>query len=193
MTCGLLFNGLGESTVDVHLSVRVRRLVGSHVWQASFFGFLMFQFTGVSQRGRIRLNCVSCWTGLMHTCHDAPVGGRVRLGRDGRISIARRVFILVFVFEDHLVIVDNCCGVAFAPLFVVGCVKCHLLCLFRCLGSSHLVFATKRIPLGPGDHSALFGQRSRLLAEPIVLLPCLSVTFSNSGESASYSFFYTTF
>jgi len=97
----------------------------------------------------------------------------VRLGRDGMISIARRVFIFVFVFEDHLVVVDNYCGIAIAPLFVVRCIKYRLLCLFRYLGPGYLIFATKRIPLGSGNHRALFSQRSGLLVETVVLLSVL--------------------
>ena len=109
----------------------------------------------------------------MHTCHDTSVGRRVRLGRDGRISIACCIFILVFVFEDHLVIVDNYYGVAIAPLFVVRCIKHCLLRLFRCLGPNCLIFATKCIPLGSGNHSALFSRRSGLLVETVLLLSVL--------------------
>jgi len=61
----------------------------------------------------------------MHTCHDIPIGGSVRLSRDGGVDDI--VFVNFFVFEDHLMIVDNYYRVAISPLFVIRCAKYRLL------------------------------------------------------------------
>jgi len=88
----------------------------------------------------------------MYTCHNIPFGGRVRLGRDGRIFGSFRVFFFLVV-EDHLVVADNYYRVAVAPPFVASQIEDRSLCLFGHFSPDNLVFATKRIPLGPRNQS----------------------------------------
>jgi len=54
----------------------------------------------------------------MHVCHDIPIGGRVRLGGDGRTSSIFRVFFFL-VIEDHLVVINNNDGVTIFSLVIV--------------------------------------------------------------------------
>jgi len=114
-----------ESVVDVNLSIRFRHLVSSHVEQTSSFGILVLRLFRISKRGSIRLNRASCRIGLMHTCHDIPIGGCMRLSRDGGVD--NIVFVTFFVFKDHLMVVDNYYRVAVSPLFVIRCAKYCLL------------------------------------------------------------------
>jgi len=101
----------------------------------------------------------------------------VRLGRNRRVDNARRVFFLVFIIKDNFMIVDNCYGIAVAPLFFVKCIQYPPLCFFAQLGLCHMVFKTKHVPLRPGNHCALLGQHSWFLAEPIGTLFSISVTW----------------
>jgi len=112
----------------------------------------------------------------MHTCYDAPFGGRVRLGRNRGAAITRRVFFLVFIVKDNFVIIDNYHRIDVAFLFLVKFVKYRPLRWFAQLGPGYLVFTAKCIPFRSGNHRALFRRLSWLLVEPIITLHFLSST-----------------
>jgi len=104
----------------------------------------------------------------MHTCHDIPIGGSVRL--------SDIVFVNFFVFEDHLVIIDNYYRVVISPLFVIRCAKYRLLGWFTYLGPCYLVLSIKCVPPSPRNHRTLFSRCSWFLIELVVLLAFLSPT-----------------